>query len=173
MSALLLSMPLAAGFHDRLWELVRKHEKLLLYTGLVLITDAVSYSLVFILNAHGVETIRANTSVSIGLAPVGLALNSWALTGRFWPGWGRTGTWFAYWWPTSTRNTIYMMWLVATFGLSGVWPRACVALTFGLLDYAAKRWIIFGGYGELAHDCLTKVCIWFYFGRLLQDQNSV
>lgn len=172
MSALLLSMPLATSFRDRLWKLACRYRVFLRYWALALLADAVGYSLVIVLGAHGVGALRANTGVSVAMAPVGLALNSWALTGRFWPGWGRTGSWFVYWLPTSARNTIYMAWLIATFGLSGVEPRASVAVTFFLLDYAAKRWIIFGKYGELAHFYFTKVCIRFYYGALLGAETA-
>lgn len=171
MSALTFNVPLPSSFHLRSWKLWQDR-KLRWYTATVLAADALGYGLVFLLNRHGVGSIRSNLYVSYGMTPLGLALNVWALTG----GWRLSGdqfvAWFTYWLPSSTRNVTYSAWLVSTFELNGVQARLAVGLTFFLLDYAVKRWIIFGRYGELARFYLTKAWLWLSCGALVKAETA-
>lgn len=174
MSALPMSMPLSQSLRDRLGRLWQKlkQDKKVRYSATALLADAIGYALVYFLHNHGVGSIRANEYVSKGMAPTGLVLNTWALTGRWWPTRAQAWSWFVYWLPSSARNTAYTIWLVTTFDVGGVWVRGIVALTFFLVDYAAKRWIIFGKYGELARFYLTKVWLWLYCGALVKTDTA-
>ena len=169
MGTLLVSMPL--GLRFRLKTSLRRR-KFLLFTAAALMEDVIGLALVFLVSHHGVAAVRSNLCVSVCMTPVGLCLNSWVLTGRWRPSIGQALSWYTYWLPTSTRNTYYAMWLVATFSTSGVRTRLIVGLTFFLLDYATKRWVIFGKYGELARFYYTKASLWAFHGDVIKIEMA-
>jgi hypothetical protein len=113
------------------------------YVTLSLAANLVGYSLVYVLTLKGVGKWWANESVSKGMAPAGLALNSLALTGRIKPTFGQVTKWTIYWFPSALVGAVCMGFVIAKFGLGSLESRAVAGLMMFPFDYTIKRFVIF------------------------------
>jgi hypothetical protein len=140
----------ARSFKGRLQQLKsdRKLRRFIIYS---LSLDAIGYTAVYLLVSHGVlSTWWANTTVSKGMAPTGLALNTLALTGRLWPNRYQTAKWLAYWVPSALAGMICLAFVVTHFGLESIQARAVAGAMLFPFDYLVKRFIVFAKQVRLA-----------------------
>ena len=133
-----------------LWRLWRQN-KTFRYAVLALPANVVGYSLVYVLTSRGIGKWWANESVSKGMAPVGLALNTLALTGKLRPSFGQATKWTAYWLPSALVGAVCMGFVVAKFGLGSLQSRAVAGMMMFPFDYAVKRFIVFARHARLAN----------------------
>lgn len=132
----LASLP---GWTWRFWQ----RNKTFRYVVLSLAANAMGYSLVFILTSRGVGKWWANESVSKSMAPVGLLLNTLALTGKLRPSVRQATKWTAYWLPSALASAVCMGFVIAKFGLGSLESRAVAGMMMFPFDYTIKRLIIF------------------------------
>jgi len=85
----------------------------------------------------------ANESVSKGMAPIGLALNTLALTGRLFPTRGELTKWTGWYIPTALFGMACTGLVVMKFGLGSLETRAVSGSMLFPFDYTAKRFFIF------------------------------
>jgi hypothetical protein len=139
-----------ASLHFWRWELWYD-KKLRRYVIFSLVANVIGYSLVYILTAQGgMGKWWANESVSKGMAPMGLALNTLALTGKIRPTFGQATKWTAYWIPSALVGAICMGFVIAKFGLGSLESRAVAGMMMFPFDYTVKRFIVFAKHARLA-----------------------
>jgi len=131
--------------HPRLRRLVRRlvDDKRFRFTALSLLSAAIGYALVYMLTLKGVGKWRANESVSKGMAPVGLALNTLALTGRWRPTRGQLAKWTAWWAPSALAGAVCTSLVVANFELGSLECRLVAGALMFPVDYTVKRFIVY------------------------------
>jgi hypothetical protein len=147
-------------FESLPWFRRQWHEnKTLRYATLALAANIVGYTLVHILTQKGVGNWVANETVSKGMAPVGLAMNTLALTGRYRPTLRQAIKWAAYWAPSAIVGAACMGLVVAKFGLGSLESRAVAGLMMFPLDYSIKRFVIFANEFKLANRIRLKLAV--------------
>jgi len=150
-----------------------RYDRKLRFALLALLMDVVGYAAVFVLIRQGVMgTLAANITVSKVMAPAGLFMNTFALTGHWVPSRRQASDWFSYWLPSSSVNSAYLTLWVTVVGVEGISARAVAGLTIFPLDYLVKRYIIFGEYGVWLR--LQYIRIWTYYkvGGLLKAEYN-
>jgi len=113
------------------------------FIAFALAANVVGYSLVYILHSKGVSKWWANESVSKSMAPVGLALNTLALTGRIKPTAGQAAKWTAWWVPSAMVGAACTGLVVSTLELGTLECRAVAGAMMFPLDYSVKRCIVY------------------------------
>lgn len=101
------------------------------------------YTLVYVLHRNGVSKWWANESVSKGMAPVGLMLNTLALTGRVKPTYGQAAKWTAWWVPSAMAGAACTGLVVSTLEWGTLECRAVAGAMMFPLDYSVKRIIVY------------------------------
>lgn len=143
MSAQVYAMRLKlVGLPGWLWRLWQK--KLVRFIVLSLAADAVGYSFVYWLTSRGIMgNLPANELVSKVMAPLGLFLNTYALTGRLRPKLSEFTKWVIYWFPSAALGALCTTFVVLNSDLGSLKTRAAAGLMMFPLDYTMKRCIIF------------------------------
>jgi hypothetical protein len=113
------------------------------FIAFALAANVIGYTLVFILHSRGVSKWWANESVSKGMAPVGLMLNTLALTGRIKPTYGQAAKWTAWWVPSALVGAACTGWVVSTMELGTLECRALAGAIMFPVDYSVKRFIVY------------------------------
>ena len=140
------------------------------YVTYVLAADALGCALVYILmHQTSMNTYWANFTVSKGMAPVGMMLNSLALTGRLIPNRHHATKWFNCWLPSTLTTSIYLGLWVSLTNVQGVSARLVVGLTFFPVDFVLKRYFVFGPYSQWLRFYATRLWVSYKLGTLLQD----
>ena len=128
----------------RYWIERHKRNKRSRYIALALVANIVGYTLVYMLTLKGVGKWWANESVSKAMAPVGLTLNTLALTGRFKPTFGQAAKWTAWWVPSAIAGAYCTGFVVSNFEeLGSLGCRAAAGVMIFPVDYGVKRFIIY------------------------------
>ena len=113
------------------------------FIAFALAANVIGYTLVYILTSKGVGKWWANESVSKSMAPVGLALNTLALTGRVKPTFGQAAKWTAWWVPSAFAGAACTGFVVSTFELGSLECRAVAGAMMFPLDYSVKRCVVY------------------------------
>ena len=114
------------------------------YMLLALMANGLGLFLVHTLTSKGVMgNWAANESVSKGMAPIGLLLNTLALTGRVKPTYEQTARWVSYWVPSATAGAACMGIVVGTLELGSLESRLLAGGLMFPIDYSVKRFIVY------------------------------
>lgn len=132
----------------RLWQ-----DKKLRFALFALLSSIVGYALVLFLTQKGVGKWRANESVSKSMAPIGLALNTLALTGKLRPTRGQAVKWVLWWLPSAIASAFWMKY-VSGSDLNGLECRAVAGATMFPIDYLVKRFIVYSKVGATLKSAL-------------------
>ena len=152
----------------RLWQ-DKKLRRNILFS---LACNGVGYTAVYLLVSQGVMgSWWANTTVSKSMAPVWLAINTLALTGRVLPTRAQTAKWVAYWVPSAMAGAVVLAIVIAHFGLDSLQARAVVGLMLFPFDHLVKRFIIFTRQVWLSN-FLRKLLSWTRRARQLRRTKT-
>jgi hypothetical protein len=149
------------------------HSKTGRYVMYSVAANIVGYSLVLILTSKGVGKWWANESVSKGMAPAGLMLNTLALTGRFRPSSGQATKWILYWLPSALVGSLCMALVVTKFGLDSLQSRAVAGMMMFPFDYTVKRFIVFARQARLANFLFKQKFTLVVLGVLIWREFSL
>lgn len=130
--------------------------------------NAVAYTTVYLLVSSGaMGSWWANTAVSKGTAPVWLAVNTLALTGRLIPTRAETAKWVAYWLPSAMAGAVFLALVITHFGLDSLEARAAVGAVLFPFDHLAKRFIVFAKQNRLSMFFFREWLIFVFASYLL------
>src|SRR5579862_7554047 len=127
----------ALSKHPRLRQFMQRlmGDKTFRFFALSMLSAGIGFALVYLLTLKGVGKWRANESVSKAMAPLGLILNTLALTGKWRPTRAQLAKWAAWWVPSALAGAACTGLVVTNFELGSLECRLVAGAMMFPVDY--------------------------------------